>query len=1058
MMRDLRDPSFGAERRHLTVMFCDLVGSSALAAQFDPEDFREIIGAYQKTCAAVIDRFGGYLARYVGDGILAYFGYPESHEDDTERAIRAAFGIIESLPEINNSLSQYQRVTLAVRIGVASGLVVAGDIAGPGATEQHAVVGQTPNLAARLQTLAEPNSVLITSQTRQLLGEQFECESLGPHQFNGFSEPTIVWRVVQPLEGTRFEATHRRGSIPLVDRDSETKLLFECWRSAKEGKGQSVLLAGEAGIGKSRLAESFSERLANDPHVQLRYQCYSFSQSSAFHPIISELERASRHRREDTADQKFAKLQRLLESSSCNIQEALPLFASLLSIPANGHYTALQISPRQQKERTLSVLADRFVGLAHHQPVFALVEDMHWMDPSSQELFDLIWERIGTARILLLVTTRERHISLAWSKAEHASTIALNRLDHDDSVTMVTRVTRGKSLPPTVLEEIIQRTDGVPLHVEELTKSILDSCALDAGQDRKSPNGADVMRDLPVSLRGSLMARLDQLGQAKRIAQYASVIGREFSLRQVAEVSGLRAESLRSELERLVRSELIYQFGLVPDPTYAFKHALVQEAAHDSLLLKERRNLHLRAAKALQMQSPQLAETQPELLAHHYSQAGDVESAAQFWMIAGKRSIERCAFLEATSHLRKVLGILAGVPSSPERDEQELDVQMAIGSAITATSGYAAPEAGEAFDHALRLCRKLDRPQKLFATLYGVGGFHLMRTELDKTQQIGKEILAHAEAYGDATAKLLGLRLLAGTLFLRGDLLGARDHLHQVLALYDVDKHASMISLNSEDYLTTGLAYLSMVNTLLGNLNEAVEASDRSLAHSQQLGHLYSFAYAMSFCQFMHQLRRETASVRKRTAELIELSREQGYPLFLASARHLQGTAMVDDGEVREGLELLQNGTKEYVALGVSTYVPFGLGALATALGKAGMLDAAMATIKQAIMMADLSGEQWSKAELIRQQGELTLMAGGDSAEAEAFFQQAISIAQSQRAALWELRAANSLAKLRRDTKRIDEARTVLAAAYGKFAEGLDAPDLVEARELLSELDGAVGG
>jgi class 3 adenylate cyclase/predicted ATPase len=1052
---ELKDPSFGAERRHLTVMFCDLVGSSALSVQLDPEDFREIIGAYQKTCAAVVDRFGGYLARYVGDGVLVYFGYPESHEDDAERAIRAAFGIIEALPEINESLSHDRRVTLAVRIGIASGLVVAGDIAGAGATEQHAVVGQTPNLAARLQSLAEPNSVLITSQTRQLLGERFECENLGPHQFKGFSEPTIAWRVVQPLEGlTRFEATHRRGSIPLVDREQETKRLLECWSSAKSGKGQSVLLAGEAGIGKSRLAESFSERLTSEPHIQLRYQCHSFCQSSAFHPIINELERAARHRREDTAEQKLEKLQRLLASSNGEAHEALPLFASLLSIPVNGQYSALHISPRQQKERTLAALADHFVGLSRRRPVFALVEDMHWMDPSSRELFDLIWDRIGTARILLLVTTRDQHISLAWSKAAHASAIALDRLDRDYSVAMVKHMARGITLPSIMLEEIVQRTDGVPLHVEELTKSVIGSGALDQKQDRPSRTARDVMLDLPVSLRGSLMARLDQLGPAKRIAQYGAVIGREFSLRLLAEVSGLTPQELRTGLERLVRSELIFQYGSMSDPTYVFKHALVQEAAHDSLLLKQRRDLHARTAKALQVHFPQMPETQPELLAHHYAQAGDVRNAILFWMKAGRHSIETCAFVEATSQLRKALGLLAGLPSSAERDEQELDVQMAIGSAITATSGYAAPEAGQAFDRALQLCRKLDRPQKLFATLYGVGGFHLMRTELDKTKQIGEEILEHAKTYGDATAKLLGLRLLGATSFLRGDLLQARDYLQQVLALYDPKTHPLMIPLNSEDYLTTGLAYLSMVDALLGDLDQALEASNKSLTHARQLGHLYSSAYALSFCQFMHQLRGESAAVRKLTVELVELSREQGYPLFLASARHLQGTAMVDDGEVVEGLKILQNGTAEYVSLGISTYVPYGLGALANALGKAGMVDAAIGTITQAIAMADKSGEQWSKAELIRQLGELTLLAGGEpsAAKAEALFQQAMSVAQAQGAVLWELRAAVSLAKLWRDLKRTDEARALLASVLGRFTEGLDTPHLTEARQLLSTL------
>ena len=1049
MGRELPEPSVGAERRHLTVMFCDLVGSSALSAQFDPEDFREIIGAYQKTCAAVIDRFGGYLARYVGDGVLAYFGYPESHEDDTERAIRAAFGIIEALPEINDSLTYNPPVALAVRIGVASGLVVAGDIAGSGSTEQHAVVGQTPNLAARLQSLAEPNSVLISSHTRQLLGEQFECESLGSVRLDGFSEPIMAWRVIQPLAGlTRFEATHCRGCAPLVDRKKEIELLLECWRKAKSGTGQCVLLAGEAGIGKSRLAESFSEHLATEPHIQLRYQCHSFFQNSAFHPIIQELERAARHHRDDAPEQKLAKLRRLLIESGSNAEESFPLFAALLSIPADGNYGAPRMAPRQQKERTLAALADHFVGLANKRPVLALVEDKHWMDPSSRELFDLIWDRVGGASILLLVTTREQNIPLAWSKAPHASAIGLDRLDHDDSVAMALQVARDQAIPPVMLEEIVQRTDGVPLHVEELTKSIITEVA----QDASACVGSIDLSSLPVSLRGSLMARLDQLGAVKRIAQYAAVIGREFSLRQLAELSGLSLQVLRAGLEKLVRSELVYQYGLVSDPAYVFKHALVQEVAHDSLLHKEQRDLHRRIASALLKESPTLAETQPELLAHHYSLAGDVENAIAFWLRAGKRSIECCAFVEANSHLRKALGLLVNLPSSLERDEQELDVQMAIGGAVTAMAGYAAPEAGEAFHKALQLCRKLDRPQKLFATLYGVGGFHLMRTELDETQQIGEEILTHAETYADATAKLLGFRLLATAMFLRGNLLQARDHLRQVLALYDINKHPSMIPLNSEDYLTTGLAYLSLVQTLLGNLDQAVEASERSLAHAQALGHGYSYAYALSICQLMHQLRHESALVRKRSAELIPLSREQGYPLFLACARHLEGAAMTDEGLLAEGLGVLQSGTAEYVALGISTYVPFGLGAVAIALGKVGQLEAALDTIGQGLGMADKTGEQWSKPELLRQQGELLLMTGDESlaAKGELSLRHALSIAEMQHAALWQLRAAISLAKLLVKRKRTDEARQILGPVLDKFVEGLNTPDVSEAKQVLA--------
>jgi class 3 adenylate cyclase/predicted ATPase len=1053
MGRGSQEPTADAERRRLTVMFCDLVGSSALSIRLDPEDFREIIRAYQDTCVAVVDRFRGYLSRYVGDGLLICFGYPESHEDDSERAIRAALEIVNAMPSLNLSLSRYQGVELAVRIGIASGLVVAGDIVGERATEQRAVVGQTPNLAARLQSAAGPNSVLISSDTRELLGEQFEYEELGPLKFNGFAEPMAAWRVIQPVEGvTRFAATRHRRLVPLIGRHDEINTLLECWRHAKEGFGQSVLLSGEAGIGKSRLAESFSEHIAGEPHAEWRYQCYSYHQSSAFHPIIKQLEQAAQCQLQDTAEEKLTKLERLLVKSNCKAQDVLPLLASLLSIPLTQAYAPLNLGPRQQKERTLAALADQFLGLARDQPVFVLVEDLHWMDPSSRELFDVIWERIGGARVLLLITTRDQHMPLAWSKAAHSSTIILRRLDREQSVAMVARMAGRNPLPRNVLEEIVQRTEGVPLHVEELTKSILGSNSLGGEGGRHCLSGPEAMRRLPDSLQASLMARLDQLGPSKRIAQFAATIGREFSFELLAEVSGLTSSGLKIGLERLLQSELIYQCGSVSQPSFIFKHALVQEAAHESLLLKERRDLHARTAEALQRHFPKMAESQPELLAHHYAQAGNVERALLLWMSAGRLSIERCAFLEATSQLRIALGSLANLSPSAERDEWELDVQMALGGAITAISGYAAEEAGAAFDRALALCRKLDRPDKLFPTLYGVGGFHLMRTELDKTQQIGNEILAHAETYGDATAKLLGFRLLGATLFLRGELLQARDHLHRVLELYDTEKHPSMIPLNSEDYLTTGLAYLSLVNTLLGNLDEALEASSKSLSHARQLGHVYSYAYALSFCEFMHQLRGESTAVRERTAELIDLSREQSYPLFLASARHLRGAALIDAGEIEEGLDLLQNGTSEYVALGISTYVPFGLGAVAKGLGRAGSGDASLVMINQAIALADKTGEQWSKAELIRQNGELLLMVNGLSAarRAETLFREAMTLAEAQGAALWELRAATSLARLWCDCGRHLEAHELLAPIHDRFTQGLDTPDVMDAKKLLS--------
>ena len=1048
----LRDPPFEAERRQLTVMFCDLVGSAALSVQLDPEELREIIRSYQETCAAVIEQFGGHLGRFIGDGLLIYFGYPESHEDDAERAIQAAFGLIEATSRLSHSHVSCSGVELAVRIGVATGLAVVGDIVGKGATEHGAVVGQTPNLAARLQGAAEPNCVVIDPHTQELLGEQFEYEQLAPHKFRGFSEAIIAWRVVQPLQGvTRFEATRHKGVVPLVGREENINLLLKCWRRAKRGRGQCVLVAGQAGIGKSRLAESLSERLAKEQHAELRYQCHSYCANSAFHPIIDQLERTALIHSEDKDEQKLPKLQRLLASSQGNAEEVVPLYAALLSIDMPKKYVAPQMNAKQQKERTLAALVNQILSLAHHQPVLVFFEDVHWIDPSSRQLLNLIWNEIQKTRVLLIVTTREQPKKSPWSGAEHQSEIALDRLDRQNCLAMVAHMPGGAALPQSVLEEIVQRTDGVPLHVEELTKSILASAAL-----KGEPGGHRL--NFPVSLQGSLMARVDQLGPHKRIAQYASVIGREFSRRLLTEVAGLTGQTLRNGLDKLVQSELVYQCGSMSDPTYIFKHALVQEAAHESLLHKVQRDLHARTADALlQPKFGQLAKTKPELLAYHYTQAAD-ERAIPLWASAGKRSIQRCAFPEAISHFSEALKLLARLPATErtrpaERDELELDVQVAMGSAITATSGYAKPEIGKAFDRALVLCRKLNKPEKLFATLYGIGGFHLIRSELGKTKQIAEEILDHAKHFSDTTPTLLGCRLLGATLFLTGDLRGACDHLNQAIALYDVDKHPKMILDNSEDYLTTGLAYLSFVNVMLGNLDQALEANYRSLAHARQLGHLYSVAYALLFLASTHQLRGESKAVRERTAQLIDLCIEQGYPQFLGAGRAMQGWAMVHEGEIEQGLKVLQSGFNEWVALGGNCYVPLGLSMLSTAHAKAGEVDDALSRAIEGIELTEETGEKWLKAELIRQRGEMILMGGGKSAEAEAetSFQEALSLARGSSAALWELRATMSLAQLWHGAKRIDEARALLAPVYEGFTEGLDTPFLRQARQLLCD-------
>jgi class 3 adenylate cyclase len=677
-----------AERRQVTVLFSDLVGSTALSARMDPEDLREVISGYQKCVAGTVTRFGGFVAKYMGDGVLVYFGYPQAHEDDAERAVRAGLELVSAVTALKT------HAALQTRVGIATGLVVVGDLIGSGAAQEQAVVGETPNLAARLQGIAEPNAVVIAESTRKLLGKLFDLQDLGAHDLKGIGGPVKAWAVLRPaLVESRFEAMHASGLTELVGREEELEILLRRWSKAKTGEGQVVLLSGEAGIGKSRLTAALMESLEGEPHTRLRYFCSPQHTDSALYPVIGQMERAAGLAHGDTAQVKLHKLDALLTLTSTSKQDAA-LFAEMLSLPNDGRYPALNMDPQQRRQKTLEALTAQLAALSHQKPVLMIFEDAHWADPTSVEAFSRAVERLRTLGVLLIVTYRPE-FEPPWIGRPHVTALILNRLGEGQIAAIIDSLTGNELLSPSVRQDIIERTDGIPLFVEEITKAVLETASeSDARQTVASvPSPAFAV---PASLHASLMARLDRLGDAKEVAQIAAAIGREFSHALLSAVASKPQPELASALDRLIAAGLLFRQGVPPHASYLFKHALVQDAAYGTLLRERRRALHARIADTLERRFTEIIETQPELVARHCTEAGHIEKAALLWGKAGQRSLERSAVVEAVGQLRKGLALVANLPDGVTRVQHELDLQISLGKAMIATKGYHAPETGEA--------------------------------------------------------------------------------------------------------------------------------------------------------------------------------------------------------------------------------------------------------------------------------------------------------------------------------------------------------------------------
>ena len=782
-----------AERRQLTVMFCDLVGSTALSARLDPEDMRGIIGAYHGCCATMVERHGGYLAKYMGDGVLAYFGYPRAHEHDAERAVQAGLAIVEAAPKLVTGAG----APLHVRVGIATGLVVVGDLIGSGAAQERGVVGDTPNLAARLQAIAEPDTVVIAEGTRRLLGSLFVLEDLGALDLKGIASPARAWVALRSGSvESRFDALHAADLTALVGRDEEFELLLRRWSRAKAGEGQVVLLSGEAGIGKSRLTATLLERLATEQCTRLRYFCSPQHTDSALYPIIGQMERAAGLTRDDAPRAKLDKLGALLALTSTSTED-VALLAEILSLPNDGRYPALDLTAPQRRQKTFEALVSQVEALARQAPVLMIFEDAHWADPTSLDAFGRTVDRIAGLRALLIVTSRPE-FEAPWTGRPHVTSLTVNRLAQRDIDAMIDRVAGNKLIPASVRRDIVERTDGIPLFVEEMTKAVLE--AESEGEARRTvaavPSAA---RAVPASLHASLMARLDRLGSAKEVAQVGATIGREFSHALLAAVARRPEAELGSALDRLVASGLLFRQGAPPHATYLFKHALVQDAAYGTLLREPRRALHARIAEALESQFAEIAESQPELLARHCTEAGLIEKAVGLWSKAGKRSMARSAFPEAAQHLTRALAQIATLPATPALRQEEIKLQVALITPLGHANGFAALETKAAGDRARLLIEQAeavgeppDDPLLLFSVLRSAWAANWTAFDGDAMRALATQFLALAEKQSAAVPLMIGHRQMGISLMSTGDTTKSRGHFDQAIALYDPAKHRAL--------------------------------------------------------------------------------------------------------------------------------------------------------------------------------------------------------------------------------------------------------------------------
>ena len=1007
------------------MLFCDLVGSTQLSGQLDPEDLRAVVRAYQEAAAEVIQHYAGHIAQYLGDGLLVYFGYPTAHEDEARRAVHTGLGIVQAIATLNTRLAAQYGVHLAVRLGIHTGPVVVG-VMGGGGRHEHLALGETPNIAARLQGFAPANAVVISAVTARLVQGTFALEDLGTHTLHGVAEPMVVSRVRGLLATPSRDEEFVTAAVPvLVGREEESGLLRRRWEQSKAGLGQVVFISGEAGIGKSALVEGLRAQVRAEGLPRIAYRCSPYHTTSALYPVITHIEHLLQFAPDDPPATRLAKLEAGLRPYGLPLAEVVPLLAGLLSVPLPAErYAPLTVTPQHQKQQTLDALVAWLVAEAERQPVLVAWEDLHWADPTTLELLGLVIEQAPTVPMLHVLTYRPE-FSPPWPQRSHITPLVLNRLERPQVEALIAQRAGGKTLPAEVVQYIVAKTDGVPLYVEELTKMLLASPLLREEADQYVLTGPLRTVAIPDTLQDALMARLDQLKRAKEVAQLGAVLGREFAYELLQAIAPQDEDTLQAGLAQLVGAELLYQRGRPPRARYIFKHALIQDAAYASLLKSTRQQVHQQIAQVFEAQFPALVETQPELVAQHYTAAGCTEQAVGYWQRAGQQASDRSAHLEAISHFTTGIELLKTLPETPAHTQHALTLHIALGAALQMTKGHAAPEVEHAYTQAHALCQQVGETPELVPVLFGLWRFYTTRSQLHTARELGETLLRLAQRTHDPALAVIAHYALGSTWFCLGALPAARQHLEEGIARYTPDQRRAPVFRMGQDPGVACRTYAALTLWLLGYPEQALARLHEALALAHELSHPFSLAFARCWAAFVSQFRRDVPAVHEHAEAAVALATEQGFPLWAARGTSLRGWALAMQGQGEEGMAQVRQGIAAWRATGAALFVPYFCTVLADVCAHLGHPEDGLQALAEAHTLVEQHEERWWEAEVYRLRGVLLLrQTGTPQAEAEAWLRRALDVARRQEAKSLELRAAMSLARLwQQQGKRARSAR-----------------------------------